>query len=62
MMMVEAIARRGFFALIGAVLVWVALGTAPALARDLPDYKAAAAMMPIGKDPERPEAEIFHIA
>ncbi|MFY7744411.1 MAG: S10 family peptidase [Erythrobacter sp.] len=62
--MVEAIARRGFFALIGAVLVWVALGTAPApaLARDLPDYKAAAAMMPIGKDPERPEAEIFHIA
>jgi carboxypeptidase C (cathepsin A) len=49
-------------ALVGGLLLWAGLGAKSAFARDLPDYKAEAAMMPIGKDPERPEAEIFHIA
>ena len=31
-------------------------------AQPLPAYNASAGMMPIGKDPERPDAEIFHIA
>jgi carboxypeptidase C (cathepsin A) len=33
-----------------------------ALAQKLPDYAAAAGMLNIGKDPERPDAEIFHVA
>ncbi len=34
----------------------------PALAQKLPDYQAWAGMLNIGKDPERPDAEIFHVA
>lgn len=56
------IARRTLLSLIGALVLWLGFGVQPTLARGLPDYKAQAAMMPIGKDPERPEAEIFHIA
>jgi carboxypeptidase C (cathepsin A) len=34
----------------------------PAAARDLPAYASAAGMLKIGPDPERPDAEIFHVA
>lgn len=33
-----------------------------AMAQKLPDYKAAAGMLKIGPNPERPDAEIFHTA
>ena len=33
-----------------------------AVAQKLPDHVAAAKMLRIGKDPERPDAEIFHVA
>ncbi len=33
-----------------------------AIAEKLPDYNSSAGMLNIGKDPERPDAEIFHIA
>ena len=33
-----------------------------AVAQKLPDYDAKAGMLKIGKDPERPDAEIFHVA
>ncbi|MBN8450663.1 hypothetical protein [Accumulibacter sp.] len=46
------------------VLGLVALFAGPqsAVAQKLPDYKASAGMLKIGKDPERPDAEIFHVA
>jgi carboxypeptidase C (cathepsin A) len=53
--------RRGFFAL----AIWLAAGSAGswgALAEALPPYTAKAGMLNIGADPERPEAEIFHVA
>jgi carboxypeptidase C (cathepsin A) len=37
-------------------------GPSGAWAQKLPDYHAAAGMLNIGKDPERPDAEIFHVA
>ena len=40
---------------------WFAVSTT-ARAQTLPDYNAAAGMLNIGKDPERPDAEIFHVA
>lgn len=47
-----------------AVAIW-SLGlfavAAPAQAQPQPAYTATAAMLPIGKDPERPDAEIFHV-
>lgn len=61
-MVIEAIARRGLLALMGAMLLWAGLAAHPVQAKGLPDYKAEAGMMPIGEDPERPETEIFHIA
>lgn len=54
--------RRALCGLMGAVMLSLMLAASPVLAKGLPDYKAEAAMMPIGSDPERPEAEIFHIA
>jgi carboxypeptidase C (cathepsin A) len=57
-----AFTRRGFWALFALTLLGLMLAPQPVLAKPLPDYKAEAAMMPIGSDPERPEAEIFHIA
>jgi carboxypeptidase C (cathepsin A) len=33
-----------------------------AVAQNLPDYHASAGMLRIGKDPERPDAEIFHVS
>jgi carboxypeptidase C (cathepsin A) len=55
---------------IGRRVLWVlALGLAAflagplsAVAQKLPDYKAAAGMLKIGPNPERPDAEIFHVA
>jgi carboxypeptidase C (cathepsin A) len=61
-MMTGAIARRTLLGLIGGLMLYLGLSVQPVLARNLPDYKAEAGMMPIGTDPERPEAEIFHIA
>lgn len=37
------------------------VAAAPAEAQTQPAYTATAAMLPIGKDPERPDAEIFHV-
>lgn len=34
----------------------------PAAAQKLPDYTATAGMLPVGTDPERPDAEMFHVA
>jgi carboxypeptidase C (cathepsin A) len=59
--MTHSIVRRG---LLSAALVLAAWMAAPAAgwAQKLPDYNAAAGMLQIGKDPERPDAEIFHVA
>jgi carboxypeptidase C (cathepsin A) len=53
--------RRGFLALVVGLAL---LLPAPlrAASQDLPAYDAAAGMLPIGSDPGRPDAEIFHVA
>jgi carboxypeptidase C (cathepsin A) len=55
------IGRSGVLAL---ALVLAILVTAPlkAAAEGLPAYDAKASMLSIGADPERPDAEIFHVA
>lgn len=55
-MLVVTMFRR----LVLALLVGLAAGAA--LAQPLPPYTAKAGMLKIGADPERPDAEIFHIA
>lgn len=40
----------------------MACGASGAVAQKLPGCKATAGMLKIGKDPERPDAEIFHVA
>ena len=59
--MTVSMLRRGFVVL---ALGLAAAGALPqrAAAQALPAYSAAAGMLPIGKDPERPDAEIFHVA
>ena len=59
--MAKLIGRRRLLALaLGLATVFAApLG---ALAQTLPAYNAKAGMLNIGADPERPDAEIFHIA
>jgi len=59
--MTVSIARRALF---GFVLGLVLLATWPhhVQAQDLPAYTARAGMLNIGADPERPQAEIFHVA
>jgi carboxypeptidase C (cathepsin A) len=59
--MTRSIGRRGLLALaLGLAALWiVAWGAA---AEGLPPYTATAGMLNIGADPERPEAEIFHVA
>lgn len=37
------------------------VAAAPAEAQTQPAYTATAGMLPVGKDPERPDAEIFHV-
>jgi len=46
---------------IAALFAWMVLAQG-AMARELPHYNSSARMLQIGKDPERPEAEIFHVA
>jgi carboxypeptidase C (cathepsin A) len=45
---------------LGLAALFVALQDC--VAQPLPAYAVSAGMLPIGKDPERPDAEIFHIA
>jgi carboxypeptidase C (cathepsin A) len=57
--MTHLISWKGLLAL---TLGLAALFAGPiAMAQPLPAYRATAAMLPIGKDPERPDAEIFHV-
>jgi carboxypeptidase C (cathepsin A) len=44
-----------------AILVCV-LSSGGSLAQEAVPYSARAGMMPVGEDPERPEAELFHVA
>ena len=53
--------RRGLVMFALGLAAWLA-GSSVALAQKLPDYNASAGMLKIGKDPERPDAEIFHVA
>ena len=55
------IGRRGLLALaLGLAVVWMV--PQAAVAEGLPPYTAKAGMLNIGADPERPEAEIFHVS
>jgi len=56
-----SIGSRGLAILALGLAAWLA-GVSGAVAQKLPDYKASAGMLKIGKDPERPDAEIFHVA
>jgi AraC-like DNA-binding protein len=64
MEMAEIKLTIGRRALLALALVLVALLARPqsALAQTLPPYDASAGMLNIGKDPERPDAEILHVA
>jgi carboxypeptidase C (cathepsin A) len=53
--------RRGMLALAFGLAAWFA-ATPSAVAQNLPDYHTSAGMLNIGKHPERPDAEIFHVA
>ncbi len=55
------IGRRGRLLL---ALGLVAMLAAPfgAVAQKLPAYEARAGMLNVGADPERPDAEIFHVS
>ena len=55
------IGRRGLLVLALVLVAWFAVPMS-AVAQKLPDYNAAAGMLNIGQDPERPDAEIFHVA
>jgi len=59
--MTPGIGRRGRLALAVGLAAGFALALGAA-AEKLPDYDASAGMLAIGKDPERPDAEIFHVA
>jgi carboxypeptidase C (cathepsin A) len=55
------IARRGLLALtLGLFTVFAGIQTT--VAQQLPAYDAKAGLLATGKDPERPDAEIFHVA
>jgi hypothetical protein len=60
-MMALTVGRRALLALAFGLAGMLA---APSLtmAQALPAYDAKAGMLPIGADPERPDAEIFHVA
>ncbi|MFO1313049.1 MAG: hypothetical protein U1F41_13395 [Burkholderiales bacterium] len=55
-----AMARRMFVMLVLALVGGFAIPST-AVAQKLPPYSATAGMLQIGKDPERPDAEIFHV-
>jgi carboxypeptidase C (cathepsin A) len=59
--MTLSIGRRGLLALAFGLAALLA-GSFGAAAQELPPFTAKAGMLNIGADPERPEAEIFHIA
>jgi carboxypeptidase C (cathepsin A) len=59
--MTRLVGRSGLLMLALGLAAWLALSTS-ALAQTLPDYGATAGMLNIGPDPERPDAEIFHVA
>ena len=59
--MTRSIGRKGLLVLALGLAAWFA-GPQRALAQKLPAYSASAGMLSIGKDPERPDAEIFHVA
>ena len=58
--MVFSIVRLGLLALALGLAVIIA-GPSSVTAQQLPPYTASAGLLAIGKDPERPDAEIFHI-
>jgi len=60
-MKMESIVLTKIPPLVLGVLAWFAVSMT-AMADKLPDYHSAAGMLKIGKDPERPDAEMFHIA
>ena len=57
--MIISIGRR--LLVLAFTLAAMLAGSPGALAQKLPPYSAAAGMLKIGKDPERPDAEIFHV-
>jgi carboxypeptidase C (cathepsin A) len=59
--MTLSIGRRGLLALVLG-LAAVLAGAPTVAAQDRPAYSAKAGMLPVGADPERPDAEIFHVA
>jgi carboxypeptidase C (cathepsin A) len=59
--MTPSIGRRFLLALALGLVLTLAGGPATR-AQDLPPYTAHAGMLTIGADPERPDAEIFHVA
>jgi carboxypeptidase C (cathepsin A) len=59
--MTISIVRRGVLAISMGLAAFLAAPMC-AMAQKLPDYKAAAGMLKIGPNPERPDAEIFHTA
>jgi carboxypeptidase C (cathepsin A) len=59
--MTRAIGRKGLLVLALGLAAWFA-GPQRVLAQKLPAYDASAGMLKVGSDPERPDAEIFHVA
>ena len=59
--MTISIGRRALWVLALVLAAWFAVPLS-AVAQPLPPYNAAAGMINIGKDPERPDAEIFHVS
>lgn len=56
------IGRRGLLALaLGIAVLFGGISGTQAQGTALPAYDAKASMLPIGADPERPDAEIFHV-
>jgi carboxypeptidase C (cathepsin A) len=59
--MTRLIGRRRLLVLVLGLAALVA-DPVRAVARELPNYSAKAGMLTVGKDAERPDAEIFHVA
>jgi carboxypeptidase C (cathepsin A) len=59
--MTISIGRRALLVLALGLAAWLAVATS-AVAQPLPPTNASAGMLDIGKDPERHDAEIFHVA
>ena len=61
-MMLSFLTRRGTALALILMMTIMLTGLPAARAEGLPPYDTKAAMLPVGPDPERPEAEIFHVA